>query len=213
MPHISGHHQTYWKRKWLTTRRLPLQPPIFTPTIIMPPIIIPPSIIPPIIIASAGLVVPIATFPSMVPGVRAAGPPPCCHYSRVGKALTFSSPSIEQKWLRSFAKKKVRNAFLWRWDAQSQLCQCVSHRLSMAQCHYVVPLPTLLAIIMCFVNLPACAHSPRNSELVLVRTTVVFVRARGEAGEAGRGGKRRSSVVRVGNFSVVHEPRKSSVIW
>ena len=94
-----------------------------------------------------------------------------------------------------------------------QLCQCVSHRLSMAQCHYVVPLPTLLAIIMCFVNLPACAHSPRNSELVLVRTTVVFVRARGEAGEAGRGGKRRSSVVRVGNFSVVHEPRKSSVIW
>ena len=94
-----------------------------------------------------------------------------------------------------------------------QLCQCVSHRLSMAQCHYVVALPTVLAIIMCFVNLPACAHSPRNSELVLVRTTVVFVRARGEAGEAGRGGKRRSSVVRVGNFSVVHEPRKSSVIW
>ena len=36
-----------------------------------------------------------------------------------------------------------------------QLCQCVSHRLSMAQCHYVVPLPTLLAIIICFANLPA----------------------------------------------------------
>ena len=70
----------------------------------MPPIIMPPIIIPPIIMPGAGSVVPIATLPSMVPDVRAAGVLPCCHYSRVAQALTSSSCSIEQKWLRSFAK-------------------------------------------------------------------------------------------------------------
>ena len=31
-----------------------------------------------------------------------------------------------------------------------QLCQCVNHRLSTAQCHYVVAIPTLLAIPTCY---------------------------------------------------------------